>query len=298
MSASFLAAVCERAAATASSQRADQSLGTSCLMQETLLSDDDLWFELVHPASHPMHMGLADVARLCATCSQAHSRAAATANSYAREKILYREPSESRYGESRLYPKEGSPWSIELIHLCLVELPLAFMSRFFQTHDRHKGRDFTEGWLIPFEFASDDVESSASNTRAESTLDAIATILRRHPGLRLRIEGNARPGAPAIFGQPLSQARAVRVRQELLHRLADAPAWHSEGEASEGVRPGGYTENGGDFDDVASFYTQRDVGRRLQARGVWADEDQYAERLSAQGSPGGQSAHVELVGFS
>ena len=242
--------------------------------------DDDLWFELV--GGRAMHLCYPDVAKLCATCHRARARAAATAASYASDLL-------SRWRHSQLavalYPRDGMPWSIELIHI--HEL----------IHRLH-----SNGWLIPFEFASDDIEASASNTCAEGTLDFIAATLRRHPRLRLAIEGHARPSAPAIFGRPLSQARATRVRQELLARLADAPAWRAEGEPSEGVRrPNGYTEGGDDFEDVASFYTQRVVGRRLRARGVWTDDDdgrsEYALRCCTRGSPGGQSAFVYCEGF-
>ena len=125
-------------------------------------------------------------------------------------------------------------------------------------------------------------------------------MLRRHPRLRLAIEGHARPSAPAVFGRPLSQARAVRVRRELLSRLDDDPVWQSEGAASEGVRhPHGYVEGGDEFEDVASFYTQRVVGRRIRARGVWTDDDdgEYARLLRTRGHSGGQGAFVYCEGF-
>ena len=296
MSASFLAAVAERDAAAC--QRAEPGpSNTGCLLEETLVADDDLWFVLVHPASrcspsfmrdvarHPFQIFspafIRDVVNLCATCRRAHARTSATASSYAR--------AIGSGGNADLYPADQVPWSMERINL-LCELP--------------------KGWLIPFEFAADEIEAPQQwDIPSAATLDEIASTLRRHPGLRLTIEGHARPGAPAAFGRPLSQARAARLRQELLTRLADAPAWRSEGEASEGVRAGGYVEGEGDFDDVASFYTQRVVGRRIRARGVWTDDDasvagadpytasEYAKVLRTRRSPSGQSAYVAVLGF-
>ena len=282
MSASFLAAVSERDAAAC--QRAEPGpSNTGCLMEQTFVADDDLWSVLVHPALRCSPAFIRDVANLCATCHRAHARASATASSYARG-------GNARGGNAAIYPADGGPWSMERIHL-LCSLP-------------------AKGWLIPFEFASDKLEAPEQwDIPAAATLDEVAATLRRHPGLRLAIEGHARPGAPAAFGRPLSQARAARLRQELLTRLADAPAWRSEGEASEGVRAGGYVEGEGDFDDVASFYTQRVVGRRIRARGVWTDDDasvagadpytasEYAKVLRTRRSPSGQSAYVAVLGF-
>jgi len=270
MSDSFLQAVIERATAATGSPASQPQ---PCLLAEIIFTDEDLWSELAR------FLFEETAALLCATCRCTRSLALRTARLMA---------AFDGSADSILPPPHGMPWTFE--RLCLVnrmkEPPLFMPLR---------------GWCIPFDFASDHVEKPQ-----KQTLDYLAGLLSRHPGLRLRIEGHARPSAPAVFGMPLSQARAARVRYELLSRVLQGVwshdrdgHWASEGDASEGVREGGYSE-GEDFDAVVSFYALRTIGTRLQARGMWSPtviSGIYGQRLAQLGCPDGQCAFVSIAGF-
>lgn len=145
---------------------------------------------------------------------------------------------------SPLRPAIGDAWSWERLHLfnVLSQNPLGRLG------------------LVLFDFASDKID-------ATRTLDDIAALMRQHPGLRIQCEGHARPQSPPEYGMALSQARAARVRSELLLRCRDTAAWSTE-DRTEGVRAGGYSESD-DFDAVAEFYQQRQVGEKVVAVGKW-----------------------------
>jgi len=118
---------------------------------------------------------------------------------------------------------------------------------------------------IQFGFASDTLSANA-----ERQVERAASWLACHPGLTVRVDGYARQEAPSVLGVPLAQARAVRVRQRLLEILQShdrGEHWSYEG-ASDGVRPGGYSE-AFDFDEVLVFYEARAVGTKVQAQGRW-----------------------------
>lgn len=172
--------------------------------------------------------------------------------------------------------------------------------KFLVFDERSPARELLRVVHVPFQFASDLLTEDA-----EARVARAANVLRRHPGLRIGVEGHARPGAPAIFGAPLSQARATRVRKQLLHHLRDEPAWADEVAATEadghGVHPDGYAEGGADFEQMAAIYQPREVGRKILARGVWAERGAWAEEsaqaFDASVSSDGQFARITLRGF-
>ena len=132
-------------------------------------------------------------------------------------------------------------------------------------------------------------------------IKAAAKMLELHPGLLIRIEGHARPQARAMYGRPLSQARATSLRKALLEHLysKDAAERHvyprivsafgaDEPSASAGVRAGGYSE-GDDFVAVTEYYTVRSIGTRVEALGVW---------LTGSGSEADGRALYELMSYT
>ncbi|CAJ1367897.1 unnamed protein product [Effrenium voratum] len=165
-----------------------------------------------------------------------------------------------------LLPKEGEAWSLERLHLCLHRPRLP---------------------LVSFSFASDAISSAARRELAE-----VAKVLRAHPKLKLIVRGMARPDAPPDLGLALSQARAVRVRAQLLELLATEEPWQQELLAPQGLREGGYDE-GSELDDVLAFYSRRIVGRRIQAIGHWTRPSGAA----VGGSSMGQCALIDIAGF-
>ena len=150
-----------------------------------------------------------------------------------------------------------------------------------------------ENSVIEFWVASDQLETSTVRGRAQvAKLDALATVLRRHPRMRIRVEGHAARDAPTIYGGPVSQARATRIRSELLKRLAGHPAWSREAPL-EGRGPPEMDDK--DIEDTYQMYSpQGRIGSKLQARGVWRKEESYFVTLP---SCGGQSAEVKIVGL-
>lgn len=173
--------------------------------------------------------------------------------------------SSSRWREPSLMPKAGEKWSLERLHLCFA--PPQFP-------------------LIHFDFAND-----ALDEEARQSLESVAEILRRHPGLGLLVRGYARPEAPPDLGIALSQARAARVRSHLLGLLGPG-RWQED--ATEGLRQGGYSEGDPDLDRVLEFYRPRVVGRRIRAVGCWSETDMVSRRA---GLGGGQSAEIVVDGF-
>lgn len=134
---------------------------------------------------------------------------------------------------------------------------------------------------ILFEFASDAIEDAASSEVAK-----VAKLLRRHPKLRIRIQGFAQPDAPSTIGEALAQARATSVRHELLRRLSDVAEFADE-DPYEGVRE--------DCDSPpwsAPWHTRstRLVGTKLQALGRWGHSPRNRNFRSAQ--------HAELRGMA
>lgn len=124
-------------------------------------------------------------------------------------------------------------------------------------------------------------------------IDDVARVLARHPGLRVRVEGFARPGAPSLFGNALSQARAAQVRKALLQQLnALSDAWADEPESCGEVRDGGYSEEEG-MDSSLTFYRPRRLGARLQAEGCWKEVGMQVPREARNG----QCARIRVVGF-
>ena len=94
-----------------------------------------------------------------------------------------------------------------------------------------------------------------------------------------------------IYGGPISQARATRVRTELLRRLRDHPEWNREHELL-GRGPASLDEK--DIEDTYQLYQQARVGAKLSAEGVWRKDATYFASLP---SCGGQSAEVKVVGM-
>lgn len=69
--------------------------------------------------------------------------------------------------------------------------------------------------LSPIEFGSNSTETSPS---VAATLDRVAAIMRAHPETRLRVEGHADSTGEDGVNDPLSEARAARVRDLLVER--------------------------------------------------------------------------------
>ena len=152
--------------------------------------------------------------------------------------------------------------------------------------------DHASEWTIEFWVASDQINTSTCRSAAQvDKLDAIAATLRRHPRLRLRVDGHAAKDAPTIYGGPISQARATRVRSELLRRLGDHPAWSDELE-SQGRAPAHMDDK--DIEDTYLEYQPKRVGSKLEAVGVWRRDPAY---FASQPECGGQSAEVRIVGI-
>ena len=86
---------------------------------------------------------------------------------------------------------------------------------------------------VLFKFASDAIEDG---TGPHSEIARVASILRKHPTLRVRIHGYAQPDAPPSIGEALAQARATSVRHALLLQLADVPEFADEDPDEGGTR--------------------------------------------------------------
>lgn len=120
---------------------------------------------------------------------------------------------------------------------------------------------------LTFEFASDVLEKGLA-----ARVKVVVAVLRRFPGLRLRIEGHGQPSAPPSIGRPLSQARATAIRRMVLRQLHRDPGPRTRGnpwlteDPDEGVSPAGGFDMGR---GSREFYTPRVVGARLQAIGLW-----------------------------
>lgn len=121
---------------------------------------------------------------------------------------------------------------------------------------------------LTFEFASDVLEKGAV-----SRVNAVVAVLRRFPGLCLRIEGHGQPSAPPSIGHPLAQARATAIRRMVLRQLHRDPGPRARGrnpwlaeDLDEGVSPTGSFDMGR---GSREFYAPRLVGGRLQAVGRW-----------------------------
>ena len=174
-------------------------------------------------------------------------------------------------------PDQGHEWTWERLHLCVDP---------FLDDDNEP--------IIEFWVASDQINMETCRSAAMvARLDAIAAKLRKHPRLVIRVEGHAARDAPTIYGGPISQARATRVRSELVKRLRDHPAWSVDGEPSLGRAPSHLDDR--DIEDVYQFYHHQElVGKKLQALGVWRRDDSY---FATHPSCGGQSAEVRIVGY-
>ena len=124
-------------------------------------------------------------------------------------------------------------------------------------------------FVICFGFASDVLDVSSA-----LMLDALAEKLRRHPRLKVIVHGHSQAGAPASYGRAVSQARATRVRMELLKRLSDNLAWSSEAPALG--RAPSHVDDAVDIDEVIEHYSQTTcIGTKLQAQGMWDAGDDY-----------------------
>ena len=234
-------------------------------------------------------LAIADAALLCGT-----SRYARTLSSWAAHYGSPEWRQKNGITKSACAPRDGSEeWSWERLQLCVLY------------GKRPMGRN---PWIVKYDFASDKPAADQLGLQL-----ALALMLRRHPRMRLRIEGHARPQAPAMYGAPLSQARATRMRQLVLAKLFDTISmasrsridtqarqmWTTEASVGDdsGVRGAGYSEGGDDFDEVSAFYHRRLVGERVQAEGVWEASEAYARRLAALGQPDGQCVHISIVGL-
>ena len=71
----------------------------------------------------------------------------------------------------------------------------------------------------PIQFDSASSETSAS---VATTLDRVAAVMRKHPELRIRIEGHADSTGEEDLNDALSEARAARVRDQLVQRGVSA----------------------------------------------------------------------------
>lgn len=176
-----------------------------------------------------------------------------------------------------LAPRDGDEWTWERLHLCAEPL----LEGEFEP-------------VIEFTVASDRVSTSTCRSAAMvAKLDALATQMRRHPRLRLRLLGHGAPDAPSIYGGPISQARATRVRSELLLRLRGHPAWSADGPPSLGRGPEHMDDK--DIEDTYLLYAeQKPVGSKVQAIGMWQRDEAY---FATQPLCGGQCAEVRIVGF-
>lgn len=158
-------------------------------------------------------------------------------------------------------------WTLERLHL--AEHPPRFPRLYFR---------FASDTLVP-----------ASVPRVQD----VASILRRFPGLRVRIEGFGKPSAPPVLGRAVAQARATATRRMILQKLACDPGnrikrcgtnlWRQE-DPDEGVfEHGGYDEG---FPGSVEFYEPRTVGERIQAVGLWG---RYGQRnLNFEGDDEGE----------
>mmetsp|Transcript_106164 Transcript_106164/g.342878 ORF Transcript_106164/g.342878 Transcript_106164/m.342878 type:complete len:319 (+) Transcript_106164:137-1093(+) len=170
-------------------------------------------------------------------------------------------------------PVKVGTWTLERLHL--AEHPPRFPSLYFH-------------------FASDVLVHSAR----PGVLEVVA-LLRRFPGLVLRVEGFGHPSAPRSLGRAVAQARASATRKALLrHLLEDAGPraaafvgedhgnpWQCDGELDDGVfKPGGYDEGRGSCN--VDFYEPRLLGRRLQAVGLWGQDPCLRNSNFAPEAPG------------
>lgn len=157
---------------------------------------------------------------------------------------------------------EQAKWTLERVHLC--ERPPRFPR-------------------IYFAFAQDRLDTTALRR-----LRRVGRLMRKHPSLRIRIEGFADPSAPDEIGRAISQARAVTVRAALLLMLRNSGAteWEDE-DPDEGTRAGGVRGRPpGGLDlgaigisrDALEFYGTRVVGSKVQAIGRWGDRQMRRNR--------------------
>eukprot|EP00933_Yihiella_yeosuensis_P004997 TRINITY_DN109402_c0_g1_i1.p1 TRINITY_DN109402_c0_g1~~TRINITY_DN109402_c0_g1_i1.p1 ORF type:complete len:375 (-),score=51.11 TRINITY_DN109402_c0_g1_i1:321-1445(-) len=165
-----------------------------------------------------------------------------------------------------LEPQVFSRWNLERLHL--AEEPPRFPRLYFH-------------------FASDQLIQNA-----KPRLQEVVDVLRRFPGLRIKIEGFGNPSAPPVLGRAVAQARATSIRQQLLRQLirdpgervkqcllddssegaqaSDRNPWACE-DSNLGVYPdGGYDEGRGQAN--SNFYTPRLIGNRIQAIGLWGKD--------------------------
>jgi len=128
-------------------------------------------------------------------------------------------------------------WTLERLHLC--ENPPRFPRIYFQ-------------------FASDELDVTSKHK-----IRQVATLLKRHPKLRLKICGFAQPEAPSVIGECLAQARAVSVRAQLLKLVGETAAFSHE-DPCDGLR----AHRGHPWSNYPEGATKL-VGSKLQAIGQW-----------------------------
>ena len=165
----------------------------------TELLDDDAFLELIRllPALSS--------ARLARINKSAHARISEPDVAlWCAESRKQRLAKRNVAGDLPLAYTDEAKWTLERLHLC--EHPPRFPQ-------------------VLFKFASDAIEDG---TGPHSEIARVASILRKHPTLRVRIHGYAQPDAPPQLGEALAQARATSVRHALLLQLADVPEFADE----------------------------------------------------------------------
>ncbi|GIV58735.1 MAG: hypothetical protein KatS3mg042_1648 [Rhodothermaceae bacterium] len=100
-----------------------------------------------------------------------------------------------------------------------------------------------------------EVDQSTLLPSSRQTLDALGTVLTRHPELRLEIAGHTDSTGPDDYNLRLSQARAEAVRAYLIERFGIAP---------ERLVARGYGESQPIADNVTA--TGRTLNRRVEFR--------------------------------
>ena len=173
----------------------------------TELVDDDAFLELIRllPALSS--------ARLARINKSAHARISEPDVAlWCAESRKQRLAKRNVAGDLPLAYTDEAKWTLERLHLC--EHPPRFPQ-------------------VLFKFASDAIEDG---TGPHSEIARVASILRKHPTLRVRIHGYAQPDAPPSIGEALAQARATSVRHALLLQLADVPEFADEDPDEGGTR--------------------------------------------------------------
>ena len=173
----------------------------------TELVDDDAFLELIRllPALSS--------ARLARINKSAHARISEPDVAlWCAESRKQRLAKRNVVGDLPLAYTDEAKWTLERLHLC--EHPPRFPQ-------------------VLFKFASDAIEDG---TGPHSEIARVASILRKHPTLRVRIHGYAQPDAPPSIGEALAQARATSVRHALLLQLADVPEFADEDPEEGGTR--------------------------------------------------------------